>query len=552
MPYWWKKQRSAAKNENKSVKKSGDVQKTPVRGNDTSGTVTDIPCLTMGTDLKTRLQQLKKTTGNSSDIVIHEIMLGSGNDLPAAVISVDGLDDPKMINENLLEVLMGNPEIDGYLGSENILDSIMKHVIKIGGVKKVMNWNDLFSELLSGQSILLIDGVYGGLSISTRGGQQRAIEEPATEVTVRGPRDSFTESLRVNTSLIRKRIKDPNLWIENFKIGEVTRTDVALMYIKGIANDKVLEEARKRLNTIKIDAILGSGYIEQLIEDKTYTIFPTMHHSERPDVVAANLLEGRFAIVVEGSPFVLLAPAVFIQFFQSADDYYTRFDIATAIRLLRVLSYLISLVGPAVYVAETTFHQELIPTQLVFVLAAQRETIPFPAVVEAIGMEIVFEILREAGLRLPRPIGQTVSIVGALVIGQAAVQAGIVSPAMVIVVSITAIASFATPSFFIAISARLYRFVFMFLAATFGFYGIIIGMIALAVHLTSLRSFGVPYTAPIAPFIRSNSGDTVIRVPIWSMSARPRLFSQKNIIRQAENQKPMPPKQKSVKNGEQP
>ncbi len=552
MPYWWKKQRSAAKNKNKSAKKSGDVQKTPVRGNDTSGTVTDIPCLTMGTDLKTCIQQLKKTTGNSSDIVIHEIMLGSGNDLPAAVISVDGLDDPKMINENLLEVLMGNPEIDGYLGSENILDSIMKHVIKIGGVKKVMNWNDLFSELLSGQSILLIDGVYGGLSISTRGGQQRAIEEPAIEVTVRGPRDSFTESLRVNTSLIRKRIKDPNLWIENFKIGEVTRTDVALMYIKGIANDKVLEEARKRLNTIKIDAILDSGYIEQLIEDKTYTIFPTMHHSERPDVVAANLLEGRFAIVVEGSPFVLLAPAVFIQFFQSADDYYTRFDIATAIRLLRVLSYLISLVGPAVYVAVTTFHQELIPTQLVFALAAQRETIPFPAVVEAIGMEIVFEILREAGLRLPRPIGQTVSIVGALVIGQAAVQAGLVSPAMVIVVSITAIASFATPSFFIAISARLYRFVFMFLAATFGFYGIIIGMITLAVHLTSLRSFGVPYMAPIAPFIRSNSRDTVIRAPLWSMSARPRLFSQKNIIRQAENQKPMPPKQKSVKNGEQP
>ncbi|MEK4965056.1 spore germination protein [Weizmannia sp. FSL K6-3076] len=552
MPYWWKKQRNAAKKENKSAKKSRDVQKTPVRGDDTSGTVTDIPFLTMGTDLKTRLGQLKKTTGNSSDIVIHQIMLGSGNDLPAAVISVDGLVDPKMINENLLEVLMGNPEIDGYLGSENILDSIMKHVIKIGGVKKVMNWNDLFSELLSGQSILLIDGVYGGLSISTRGGQQRAIEDPATEVTVRGPRDGFTESLRVNTSLIRKRIKDPNLWIENFKIGEVTRTDVALMYIKGIANDKVLEEARKRLNTIKIDAILDSGYIEQLIEDKTYTIFPTMHHSERPDVVAANLLEGRFAIVVEGSPFVLLAPAVFIQFFQSADDYYTRFDIATAIRLLRVLSYLISLVGPAVYVAVTTFHQELIPTQLVFALAAQRETIPFPAVVEAIGMEIVFEILREAGLRLPRPIGQTVSIVGALVIGQAAVQAGLVSPAMVIAVSITGIASFATPSFFIAISARLYRFVFTFLAATFGFYGIIIGMITLAVHLTSLRSFGVPYMAPIAPFIRSNSGDTVIRAPLWSMSARPRLFSQKNIIRQAENQKPMPPKQKSVKNGEQP
>ncbi|GER70570.1 spore germination protein KA [Weizmannia acidilactici] len=539
MPFWWSKYL-------KSVKKNQGEQENPTHGEDTGGTAANIPAQTMGTDLKTQIEQLKKTTGNSSDIVIHEIKMGSKANVPAAVICVDGLDDSLMINENLLEVLMANPKIDPYLDSDNVLDDLMKHAIKIGGVKTVMNWNDLFAELLSGQTILLIDGVYGGLSISTRGGEQRSIEEPSTEVTVRGPREGFTESLRVNTALIRKRIKNPNLWLESYKIGEVTRTDVVLMYIKGIANDKVVEEARKRLQTLKIDAILESGYIEQLIEDKTFTIFPTIYHSERPDVVAANLLEGRFAIIVDGSPFALVAPAVFIQFFQSADDYYMRFDIATAIRFLRVLGYLISLIGPATYVAATTFHQEMIPTQLVFTLTGQREAIPFPAFVEAIVMEITFEILREAGLRLPRPIGQTVSIVGALVIGQAAVQAGLVSAAMVIVVSITAIASFATPSFSIAISARLFRFVFMLLAATFGFYGIIIGMIALVVHLCSLRSFGVPYTTPIAPLVRQNIGDTVFRAPIWSMSARPRLLSQKNIVRQGENQRPMPPK----KNGE--
>nr|WP_235801515.1 spore germination protein [Heyndrickxia acidiproducens] len=506
----------------------------------------------MGTSLKKRLDQLKKATGNSPDFVIHEFIIGREANVPAAMISLDGLDDPKMVNENLLETIINNPAIDPYLESGNVLDDLMKHAIKIGGVKTVMNWNDLFSHLLSGDTILMIDQVYGALSISTRGGERRAVEEPATEVTVRGPRDGFTESIQVNTSLIRKRIKNPNLWMESMKIGEVTQTEVSLMYIKGIANDKVIEEARKRLKRIKIDSILESGYIEQLIEDKSFTSFPTMYHTERPDKVAANLLEGRFAILVDGSPFVLIAPAVFIQFFQSAEDYYSRFDIATAIRFLRVLVFMISLIGPASYVAATTFHQEMIPTQLIFNLTAQREAIPFPAFVEAMLMEIVFEILREAGLRLPKPIGQTVSIVGALVIGQAAVQAGLVSPAMVIVVSITAIASFATPAFSIAISARLIRFLFMFLAATFGFFGIIIGSIAMVIHLCSLRSFGVPYMMPLAPFVGENIGDAILRKPLWAMKERPRLVSQKNIMRQGENQRPMPPGRQNQGNGDSP
>lgn len=243
---------------------------------------------------------------------------------------------------------------------------------------------------------------------------------------------------------------------------------------------------------------------------------------------------------------MLLAPTIFIQFFQTPEDYYARFDIASALRLLRILIFSISLFAPAAYVAVTTFHQEMIPTQLVIAVAAQREAVPFPAIVEAIIMEVTFEILREAGIRLPKAVGSAVSIVGALVIGQAAVQAGIVSPAMVIIVSITAIASFATPSFSMAISARLIRFLFMLSAATFGFYGIILAFIMLIAHLCSLRSFGVPYMSPFAPFIPANLGDTIVRVPGWNFGVTPRLISDENKVRKGDVQRSEVPENRGM------
>jgi spore germination protein KA len=317
------------------------------------------------------------------------------------------------------------------------------------------------------------------------------------------------------------------------------------MYIHGIAHDQIIEEIRQRLHKIDIDSVLESGYIQQLIEDQTLTTFPTIYDTERPDIVAGNLLEGRIAIFVDGTPFVLIAPAVFIQFFQSAEDYYVRFDISTSIRFLRVVMFIISLIAPATYVAVTTFHQEMVPTQLIVAIAAQRESVPFPAFVEALLMEVTFEILREAGIRLPKAIGSAVSIVGALVIGQAAVQASIVSPAMVIIVSITAIANFATPSFAMAISIRLMRFLFMICAAVFGFYGIILALLMMVVHLCSLRSFGIPYMAPLAPFIPSNNEDTVVRLPWWNLRKRPRLISA-NSRREGTNQRPHPPSSRGM------
>ncbi|PTY77655.1 spore germination protein [Heyndrickxia sporothermodurans] len=536
MPNWLK---IFKKNKKQNVKKGKDI----------SGQATvSISEDEIGTDLDENIKKIIKATGNSSDIVIRKMHLSES--IRFAVLYTDGLVDDKTINDFILEGLIHEKEIPYPVSAEHALHFIKNEIIAIGGITSIYRWDDLFQSLFSGATIILMDKANEALSVSTIGGEKRQISEPSTETTIRGPREGFTETLRTNTALIRKRIKNPNLWLETIKIGKETQTDVAIMYINGIANDDIIKEVRKRLKRIDIDSILESGYIEQLIEDQTFTSFPTLYHTERPDVVAANILEGRIAILVDGTPFILTAPALFAEFFQAADDYYTRFDISTGIRLLRVLAFFISLTAPSIYIAATTFHQEMIPTLLLITIAAQRETVPFPAFVEAVIMEVIFEILREAGVRLPKAVGQTVSIVGALVIGEAAVQAGIVSPAMVIIVSITAIASFSTPSFSMAIAARLIRFLFMILAATFGFYGLIIGGLVMLIHLCSLRSFGVPYMSPLAPFIKNNVDDTITRMPIWAFKERPRLISQKNIIRSGKNQKPQPPKQHSDKNGE--
>jgi len=494
--------------------------------------------------LQEQMNEIKEKTGNSIDVVIRKLYLKKGKDPDTAVVFVEGISDSKAINDFLIESIMTNSPSPN---SRPIYDILFEKVVALGDVKEITDWDNLYLSLMSGESIILIDGEKRALSASTRGGEQRSIEEPGSQVTVRGPRDGFTESIRTNTALIRRRIQNPYLWMENMKIGSVTKTDVSIMYIKGIAKDEIVEEVRNRLKRIEIDSILESGYIEQLIEDQAFTTFPTLYHTERPDMVAGNLLEGRVAIIVNGTPFVLIAPAVFIQFFQSVEDYYGRADIATALRFLRIIIFFISIIAPAAYIAVTTFHQEMIPTQLLIAIAAQREAVPFPAFVEALIMEVAFEILREAGIRMPRAVGSAISIVGALVIGQAAVQAGIVSPAMVIIVAITAIANFATPAFAVAISARLIRFGFMFAAATFGFYGIILGVIILAVHLCSLRSFGVPYLTPIAPLILADLGDTIVRLPMWAQKKRPRLFSNKE-TRVGDNQKPQPPEGRGMVN----
>lgn len=502
-------------------------------------------------NLKQNIQKIREVTGYSKDISVREFPLGKDGVIHLAVIYTEGLADSKAVNENLMKNLMieiRNSEISsiGALGKDTI-GLLKDYALSIGSVREEREYEKILDALLSGDTLVLVDGYDEALVVSLRGWEDRGVQEPSAQTVIRGPRQGFSETLRTNTALIRRKIKDPKLWVEDRQIGRITKTDVALMYIKGIANEKVIEETRTRLDRIDIDGILESGYIEELIQDETYTPFPTVYHTERPDTVAAGLLEGRVAILVDGTPFVLIVPALFGQFYQAAEDYYQRADIGTLLRILRYFSFFIALLAPSLYIAITTFHQEMLPTQLLISLAAQREGVPFPAFVEAVMMEVTFEILREAGVRMPRAVGQAVSIVGALVIGQAAVEAGIVSAAMVIVVSITAIASFVLPAFNMAISVRILRFFLMIVAASFGLYGITIGLIALVLHLCSLRSFGIPYMAPFAPAIAEDQKDMILRVPWWGMFSRPRLLSQKNVVREGDSPtpKPKPKKQRN-------
>lgn len=425
----------------------------------------------LGPALASNLQRIRKQLGGSRDIVIREIFLDSLQSIRAAVLYTDGLADKQIIHESILPSLMTlstAPAAEPPLPETGpaLLARIQDTVLQVGELKEIQDLAGVFREMLSGNTLLLVDGASSALSVGTPGWKDRAISEPAVQNAIRGPRESFTETLRTNTALVRRRIRDERLRCEQRSIGSVTNTEIAVMYVDGLADPSVLQEIEARLGRIRTDAILESGYIEEFIQDKTLTPFPTLLNSERPDVIAAGLLEGRVAILVDGTPFVLLVPALFDQFFQSAEDYYQRADIAIFLRVLRYLSFFIALLGPSLYIAVTTFHQDLLPTQLLISLASQREGIPFPAFVEAMMMEIAFEILREAGVRMPKAIGQAVSIVGALVIGQAAVEAGIVSAAMVIVVSLTAISNFVFPSFNMAISVRLLRFGMMLLAAT--------------------------------------------------------------------------------------
>ncbi|SFM13435.1 spore germination protein KA [Gracilibacillus orientalis] len=493
--------------------------------------------------LEESIKYINETLGNSDDFIVRKIRIGKEEQINIGIFYIDGLVDTQKINDFVIEPLMFDFQDKNIHSKHDLLTVIKDSTISVGDIEDVTDYGSLLSSLASGQIIILVDGFTKGFTIGLTNENYRGVTEPSQETVVRGPKEGFTETLRTNTALIRRKINSPNLRVETRKIGEVTQTQVSIMYIRGIVNEKVLEEVRTRLSKINIDGLLESNYIEELIQDKTFSPFPTMYNTERPDVVSACLLEGRVAILVNGTPFVLLVPSLFIQFFQAAEDHYQRWDFSTFIRFLRIACFFITLLAPSLFIAITTYHQEMIPTQLLISLAAQREGVPFPAFIEALLMEITFEILREGGIRMPKAVGQAISIVGTLVIGTAAVEAGFISAAMVIIVAITAIASFVIPAHNMSISIRLIRFLFMGLAASFGLFGITAAFIGLILHLCSIRSFGIPYMSPFGPYNVQDQKDSLFRLPLWRLSTRPRLINQQNINRE-QSPSPKPPSKK--------
>ncbi|MFA6940706.1 MAG: spore germination protein [Clostridiaceae bacterium] len=495
----------------------------------------------LSSSLAENMSTFKNILSQSSDLVFREFSFGLQNQMKAVLIFIEGLSEQSLINETILKPFMYDISLKNMDSSlKNNIDIIEKSFLSVGNVKRTCLINDLVDSCLSGDTILMIDGIPESIIIYSKAWEGRGVEEPKTEAVVRGPREGFTENIAVNMSLIRRRIKSPDLTFKTLKIGSRTKTSVCIVYVKGIVNPKLIDEIYKRLNRINTDAILESGYIEQFIEDAPYSIFPTIGNTEKPDTSAAKILEGRACILVDGTPFALTVPMLFIEGFQSAEDYYTRPYFASLLRILRFACFTISILSPATYVMLATFHQELIPTTLLFTMAAGREGVPFPAVIEAGLMMITFEILREAGVRLPRPVGQAVSIVGALVIGEAAVTAGLVGGLLVIVVALTAVSSFVLPAF--TDVEGILRIFFLILAGFLGIFGVGLGILFILAHIVSLRSFGTPYFAPMAPLTEKDLKDTFIRVPIWKMTTRPRTIGWHNINRQKDNLKPEPPK----------
>lgn len=487
--------------------------------------------------LQKDFQSIKALFDQSSDFSSRQFAITSAQ--KGILLFLDGLVNIEVINTNVLTPLLNDKEI----GMQRSVLSIqqIEGMICSASVKKGGTFKEIAEHILSGDAVLLVDGENQSLFISEKSWEQRAVEEPTTEAVVYGPKEGFTENIRTNTSMLRRRLKTTKLKMENIKVGQLSQTEVVIIYLKDIAMDSLVEEVRNRLQRINTDAIEDSEYIIEFIEDNPYSIFPQVLQTERPDRVVGNLLEGKIGIIVENTPFVLIVPITFFNLMNMAEDYYERFMLATAIRCLRYLFLFVALLFPSIYIAVTSFHQELLPTSLLFSVASARETVPFPVLVETLLMEISFEALREAGIRLPRLVGSTISIVGALVIGQAAVQAGIVAAPLVIVVSITGIASFMFPTYSITGAIRLLRFPMMFLASFLGMYGILLGVFFILIHLVRLRSFGVPYLSPISPFNFSGIKDTIIRLPWWAMIKRPG-ETGKNSNRMRKFLRPHPPK----------
>ncbi|BAS27329.1 spore germination protein [Limnochorda pilosa] len=490
--------------------------------------------LPLSESLDLNLGTLDRLFHGSSDWVCRSFRIAGGR--KAAIAYLDGLLDSARLDDSVLRPLLYEafPIRTHVAGGEEVGRILEQHAVALSHVKKVTTVSELADGILHGDAALLVDGESSGTLLNARAFEHRSVDEPESESVIRGPHEGFVESLNTNTALLRRRIRTPQLKLDRSRVGHLSRTDVVIAYVRGVAPETLVREVQRRVSGIRIDGVIDSAYIEELIEDYPYSPFPQALVTERPDAVAGNLLEGRVAILVDGSPFALVVPTTLFGLMQASEDYYERFYVGTALRALRYLFAFLALLLPSLYVAITTFHQEMIPTALLLTLAATREGIPFPSIVEVLMMEVSFEALREAGIRLPKPIGQAVTIVGALVIGQASVQAGIVSAPVVIIVALTGIASFTFPRFNLGITIRLIRFPMIFLAATLGLYGIILGLLGILVHLCRLRSFGIPYLSPVTPLTTGDLADAALRVPIWLRGLRPRLVGHANPRRQPE------------------
>ncbi|MUT64707.1 spore germination protein [Paenibacillus sp. NEAU-GSW1] len=465
----------------------------------------------LGTDSEQTMVQLRELFGNPPDFQAAAIRIGTANGF---ICMLKTLSDHKTMSDKLLIPLMEESSEGNIPLQFQQLEQLRQERLGVLPFVYAATVREAAERMLAGDAILLAEGVDKALCIEIGGAAVRAIEESKSQRVNRGSDDAFTEAIDTNISLIRRRLRNPLLRIEPFTAGDETGTSMSLVYLENAAPPSLVAELRSRLKAIQVKAIYDSGNVEELIKDKGSWFFPTVLDIERPDAVASLLVEGHCAVIVDGSPFVLIGPAVYGNFFISAGDYYVLPVFANMIRLLRHIAFMLSLFLPALYLCVINYHSQIIPTALLYSISGQEQGSPFPTGFMLVAMTLIFEVLREAGTRVPKNIGQAVPLAGAIILGEAAVQAGIVSSMILIVVASTELCGLVTPHYEFSSTARIIRFGMLLLSSILGIYGVFLGTAALVIHLTSLHSFGVPYLKPFAPFRGKQQKDMLIRLSL--------------------------------------
>ncbi len=452
----------------------------------------------------------------NKDLITREFTLG--NKKRAFITYLDGMADKNIINNYILRPLFNEESFS--CPQENHLFYELENIIQTNDTKNLSSFKKTATEILKGNTALYVDGLNYFITCESIGYDKRGVEPPKTEGIVKGPQEGFSENLRTSISLLRRIIRNSSLTTEFFEIGEKSSTTVAIVYLRDVVNPAIVKEVSRRLKGVKTDFLVSDGMLEQLIEDNPYTIVPTVLSTERPDRTASHIMEGRVAIIMDGTPFAMIVPITMNALMHSPEDAALKWQYTSGLRFIRFFAFLAASMLPGLYIALTTFHREMIPTDLLIAIAIAKENVPFPTLVEILLMELGFELIREAGIRIPGIIGNTLGIIGALILGEAAVSANIVSPILIIIVAVTGLSNFAIPNYSLAFGVRLTRFYFIGAGTLLGFYGIALALVAYMLMLVNLKSFGIPFFAIVAPK-NSRSRDIILRWPIWMQENRP-------------------------------
>lgn len=458
----------------------------------------------LSANLTKNLAYLRGAFADTSDLVVRRVMVGGRE---CALVSMEGLINSQVYAQGVLNPIM-NGDYEG-LTAEGQFERIRDSVIALSDQMQLNNFDEVFSLAMSGFTIIMLDGVANALSVGMQGYSFRSVSEPATEAMQRGSREGFIEIIRINLSMVRRRMKTPDLRFEMMQVGSKSKTDVALCYLNGVVSQEILQKVRARLQACPLETVLESGYLQPFLDDKPLSLFTGVGLSERPDTVCGKIAEGRIAVFVDGTPMVLIVPYLFVENFQSFDDYADRPYFAAFTRWLKYIAFFIATLLPGLFVAIGTFHPALFPTPMLYNLASSEASQPFSLMLEALIIHFIYELMREAGLRLPKPIGHAVGIIGGLVIGDAAVQAGLIGAPMIMVVALTAMSSFVIPQIYEPVAVL--RFAFIFIGGCFTFFGIMLAFAAVLVNLCAINPYGVPFTAPLSPLQGLSLRDVLIR-----------------------------------------